>query len=136
MIHIYRSNYDSTINFFHNREWVEREEVVLKARNGYTYAEPSRQGDYAFGGTILYTSNGVFPEFNTPIMLHDRMMNLEEIPINQKYTVKCTYENGDEIVTGINGTKEQVAEYFLNRVFNIGSVEDNMQKCVKVEFIE
>jgi hypothetical protein len=137
MIHIFRSDYDSAINFFHNRKYVNRDEVIIKKRGDYTYAEPTQQGDYAFGGTLLYTDNGIFPEFNTPIKLHDRIMTLESRPIKEKYAVKCTYENGDTIITGINGTKDQANEYFLNRVFNIGSGEnDNLQKCIAVEFLE
>jgi len=82
MINIYRSkNNDCKINFFHEREWVKRDEVVIKTKKvfgkEYTYAEPVTPGTYAFGGTILFTSNGIYPEFNTPIKLHDRQMNLE-----------------------------------------------------------
>ena len=82
MIHIYRArDYDCEINFFHGREWVKRDEVVVKTKKvfgkDYTYAEPSTPGIYAFGGTILFTSNGIFPEFNEPIKLHDRRMDLE-----------------------------------------------------------
>jgi hypothetical protein len=84
MINIYRSkDYDCEINFFHGREWVQRNEVVLKEKfvthpyEKYVYAEPSTPGNYAFGGTILFTSNGIYPEFNTPIKLHDRRMDLE-----------------------------------------------------------
>ena len=32
------------------------------------------------GGDILFTSNGIYPEFNTPIKLHDRNMELEKQP--------------------------------------------------------
>jgi len=82
MIGIYRTkDYDCEINFFHGRDWVNRDEVVIKTKNvfgkEYTYAEPKQPGFYAFGGTILHTSNGIYPEFNTPIKLHDRQMNLE-----------------------------------------------------------
>ncbi len=77
-IHRARDN-DPNINFFHGREWVNREEVIIKTKFNlnYTYAEPSTPGNYAFGGTILYTPNGIYPEFNTPIKLHDRRMDLE-----------------------------------------------------------
>ena len=51
-------------------------------------------------------------------------------------TVKCFYSNGDTILTDINGTLETAKDYFLGRWFNIGSVEDNMQQCVKVELLE
>jgi len=82
MIDIYRSrNNDCEINFFHGREWIRRSEVIVKTKEvfgkEYTYAEPSVSGDYAFGGTLLFTSNGIFPEFNVPIKLHDRQMDLE-----------------------------------------------------------
>ncbi len=51
-------------------------------------------------------------------------------------TVKVTYANGDHIVTGINGTEDEIRQYFsIGRVFNIGSVEDNLQSITKLEFI-
>ena len=87
MIHIYKSShygdvYDPEINHFSGREWVKHDEVVVKTKrvfgNDYTYAEPAAQeGHYAFGGNILFTSNGIFPQFTTPIKLHDRRMWLE-----------------------------------------------------------
>jgi len=87
MINIYRSkDYDPEINYFHGRDCVESKEIVLKEKRVYgqgitqqvyQYAEPKEPGDYAFGGTIIFTSNGIYPEFNTPIKLHDRRMDLE-----------------------------------------------------------
>jgi hypothetical protein len=50
-------------------------------------------------------------------------------------TLKVTYENKDIITTSFNGTKEEAENYYLNKYFNLGAVEDNMQKCVKVEVI-
>jgi hypothetical protein len=50
-------------------------------------------------------------------------------------TVKCTYSNNDTITTSINGSLKDAENYFLGNWFNIGSVEDNMQKCVKVELV-
>jgi hypothetical protein len=85
-IFIYRSSYngrvdDCPINVFTRREAVAREEILLKKKivfgREYTYAEPKTPGSYAFGGTILFTSNGNFPEFTTPIKLHDRDMSKE-----------------------------------------------------------
>lgn len=81
MITIHRGTYDSELNKFHGRQHVERKEIILKRRNyfgeDYTWAEPAEEGTWAFGGTILFTSNGIFPEFNTPIKLHDRDMSKE-----------------------------------------------------------
>lgn len=86
-IEIYRGSYDSELNYFYGRREIGREEVVLKTKSllrldgltsgAYTYAEPYEPGSYAFGGTILFTSNGIFPEFNTPVKLHDRRVKLE-----------------------------------------------------------
>jgi hypothetical protein len=50
-------------------------------------------------------------------------------------TVKVIFNNGDYLITNINGTKKEVKDYYLNNIFNIGTVEDKMVKCVKLEFI-
>ncbi|OHD23696.1 MAG: hypothetical protein A2Y38_24605 [Spirochaetes bacterium GWB1_59_5] len=81
MIYIYRDGYDSVINVFHGRPWVRRAEVVIKTKNVYgkiyRYAEPATPGNYTYGGTILCTSNGIYPDFLEPVKLHDRDMNQE-----------------------------------------------------------
>ena len=86
MINIYRSSrdevpYDCERNVFKGREWIRPEEVRLVHRdlpNGpYIHAEPAKPGWYSHGGSFLYTCNGIYPEFNKPIPLHDRDMSLE-----------------------------------------------------------
>lgn len=53
---------------------------------------------------------------------------------NKMRLVKVTFENGDTITTHINGTDEEIKWYYIiGRLFNIGTVADNMQK---VEFVE
>ena len=47
--------------------------------------------------------------------------------------VKCYFEDGNTIISSINTNFEGAKDYFLNKVFNIGSVTDNMQKCIMVE---
>jgi hypothetical protein len=47
--------------------------------------------------------------------------------------IKCTYANGDEVITRFNGTFEEAQIYYLNKLFNLGTTSDNMQKCIKVE---
>jgi hypothetical protein len=55
---------------------------------------------------------------------------------NRKHAVRITYSNNDTIETEINGTEEEVKKYYaIGNEFNIGSVEDNIQKVVKLEFI-
>jgi len=50
--------------------------------------------------------------------------------------VKVYFENGDHLTTEINGTNKQIEEYYLGKFFNLGRVKDNMQKCIKIEFIK
>lgn len=50
-------------------------------------------------------------------------------------TVKCTYSNGQTITTSMNGSLETANSYFVGQWFNLGSIEDNMQQCVKVELV-
>lgn len=51
-------------------------------------------------------------------------------------TVKVTFEDGNTIISNINGTIEEVKDYYLGKVFNIGSVTDNLQTATNVEIIE
>lgn len=84
MFDIYRPShngkiYDSKINVFHGRESISNHEVVVKTKpyydkeRTYTYAEPKREGSYAYGGSIIYDH-----EVGEPIKLHDRDMHLED----------------------------------------------------------
>ena len=50
-------------------------------------------------------------------------------------SVKVTYSNGDSLTTSINTDIKGAKGYYLNKWFNLGSVDDNMQKAVKVEKI-
>lgn len=52
-----------------------------------------------------------------------------------KHEIKIVLENDDFFYTKVNGTKEDIEKYYVGTVFNIGTVTDNMQKCVKIEFI-
>ena len=49
-------------------------------------------------------------------------------------TFKITYEDGNTITTGFNGTLEDAKKYYEGRVFNVGADEhDKMVKAIKVE---
>lgn len=50
--------------------------------------------------------------------------------------VKCYFKNGDVIISKINGTIQDAEKYYVGNVFNIGSVVDNLQKCIKIEALE
>lgn len=52
-------------------------------------------------------------------------------------TVKCTYGDGDEVVTRINATFEEAVKYYVGQWFNVGTgPDDNMQQCTAVELVE
>lgn len=52
--------------------------------------------------------------------------------------VKVTFDNGDVINSDYNPqvSREEIAEYYMGKWFNLGAVSDDMHKVVKVEFPE
>ena len=53
----------------------------------------------------------------------------------QKHEIIVILENGDFFCTKVSGTKEDIEKHYFNNVFNVGIDKDDMQKCVKVEFL-
>jgi hypothetical protein len=51
-------------------------------------------------------------------------------------TIKVTYDNGDSIITNINGTESEIRNYYIGNIFNIGTCEDCLVKAVSVKFLE
>lgn len=54
-------------------------------------------------------------------------------------TVKITFSNDDTITTNMNPklTDKEIKDYYkIGRIFNIGNVEDNLQKVIKVEILK
>jgi hypothetical protein len=98
ILEIYRSNYDSNLNVMNGKKQVvlvgsnmpeifeaseEMPAIRLVTRKlfgkEYTHAEPLEAGNYAFGGSFVFTSDSRLREyFDYPIPLHDRNMNLEK----------------------------------------------------------
>ena len=57
----------------------------------------------------------------------------------ERHSIRVHTETGDYFDTDFNGTKEQIIEYYVGKVFNIGYCpinEDRLEKCVKVEFLD
>ena len=52
-----------------------------------------------------------------------------------KHEIKVILENGESFYTKVSGTKEDIEKYYVGSVFNVGVVNDDMQKCVRVEFL-
>ena len=48
-------------------------------------------------------------------------------------TIKATFDDGNSIVTRINSTLEDAKAYYIGRMFNLGSVNDDIRRCVLVE---
>ena len=55
--------------------------------------------------------------------------------MNYKHEIKVIFEDGDFTYTTINGSKEDVRAYYIGTIFNCGTVEDEMKKCIDVEFL-
>ena len=54
----------------------------------------------------------------------------------ERHNVKVTYSNNDTITTAINGTIEEIENYYrVGSIFNIGTVADNLQEVVNLEFV-
>lgn len=54
----------------------------------------------------------------------------------ERHNVKVTYSNNDIISTAINGTIEEIENYYrIGLVCNIGSVADDLQEITGLEFI-
>ena len=51
-------------------------------------------------------------------------------------TLKINYENGDCSHTRINATPEEAKAYYIGKIFNIGIVSDDLQKCTSIEILE
>lgn len=64
--------------------------------------------------------------------LKERAIRIGETPC---YTVKVYFENNDTITTKINACKKKVFDFYMNNIFNIGTVEDNLQRVAWVEII-
>lgn len=51
-------------------------------------------------------------------------------------TVKVIFTNGDEIITDINGSDEEIRAYYrIGNTFNLGDYKDDMQQVVSVEIL-
>lgn len=49
---------------------------------------------------------------------------------------KVTFEDGDWLTTGFNGTLADAEKYYLGQTFNVGlGPDDNLQTAVKVELL-
>lgn len=51
------------------------------------------------------------------------------------YDVKVYLENNDTFTTSINACKLYVFDYYMSKTFNVGTVEDNLQRVAWVEII-
>lgn len=49
--------------------------------------------------------------------------------------IKVNFENGDYSNTRINLTFEEAKKYYEGQNFNIGTIEDNIQKCINIELL-
>lgn len=48
-------------------------------------------------------------------------------------TIIVRFEDGDHLVTRLNGTFAQAQDYYVGRYFNLGTRSDRMVKAVSIE---
>ena len=65
----------------------------------------------------------------------EEMDLIEEDNVSRRRTVKVTFNDGDTVTTGINGTKKEIEDYYLKHEF-VKSDEKTMHHGIKVEFLD
>jgi hypothetical protein len=64
----------------------------------------------------------------------DIEFEIHEVP---RRTIRVTFADGNTLATDINGTEQEIRDYYLNNYFNLGDdTRDNMQRGVSVEFLD
>lgn len=57
----------------------------------------------------------------------------------ERHFIKVTFADGNVIETWINGTEDEIRQYYLGKFFNFGDTDwgvgDNMQQAISVEFL-
>lgn len=51
-----------------------------------------------------------------------------------RHSIKVTYSNGNEVLTAINGTEDEINRYYIGQWFNFGVDGDDMQQAISVDF--
>lgn len=51
------------------------------------------------------------------------------------YDVKVYFENDNTFITSINACKQHVFDYYMGKIFNMGTVEEDLQRVAWVEII-
>jgi hypothetical protein len=50
--------------------------------------------------------------------------------------IKVNFADSDSLITRINATEDEARAYYVGKLFNLGSVDDNMQRCTGIEVLE
>jgi len=62
--------------------------------------------------------------------------NCKPILFSIMKTIKVILENGNYLLTAINGTREEICAYYVGKFFNLGAGEkDFFVKAIRVEFL-
>lgn len=59
----------------------------------------------------------------------------EDAERSRARTVRVTFDDGDIVITGINGTKQSILDYYMKREFTKQD-ENTKMHAVNVEFLE
>lgn len=49
--------------------------------------------------------------------------------------IKVCFEGDYNIITSVNGTMQEIENYYVGKLFNIGVVADDIRVCLGVELV-
>lgn len=64
------------------------------------------------------------------------MSKLLDKDVFRKRTVKVIFEDGNSYVTSINGTVDEITNFYVGNIFNLGTIGDDLVEAVGIEFLE
>lgn len=120
----------------------ERQIDYFESKFGILYADLFGADTY-YKLEAVHVCGNTFEVYYYPEQREERNGLSRRYPLIEKalkidtpsHEVKITFENGDTLTTMINGCKDEIEEYYYNNVFNVGTVSDDIQKVVNVEFL-
>jgi len=95
-------------------------------------------------GHVIYTPHCTIEVFRNGIDINEQRVEFDQVLSIVKeaeeshgsmITVKCTYEDGNTITTGFNGSESQARQFFVGEYFNLGIEYDDVQKCIDMKVI-
>lgn len=90
-----------------------------------------------YDSAFLKTVRSVNPDLFNPHLKNQVDEDVSDDNVSRRRHIKVTYEDGNTIETPINGTRQEITDYYVGKYFNMGSgEEDKMVMAVNVDFLD